>query len=153
VPEDINIEELFQLLNSQGQQSSQDMLEQLLLQLILNPVRLTRQRIRLEDNLEEGILFELREGTTINEFGVQEEMQELVINTACFADGNPMNLYGIARCPNCSRLVREDSLRICQFCGNICCISKDCGRYSSWRQRWYCSRKHRFIGFFGVSKR
>ena len=153
MPEDIDMQDVIDMLSSQqDQQSSQDILEQVLLQLILNPTRVLRQRIRVQDNLGEGILFEMREATTINESGVQEEVQELVINTSCFGDANPMNIYGVVTCPNCGLLVREESIRICQFCGKICCISKDCGRYS-FTGKWFCCRWHRVIGYLGVSFR
>ena len=152
--ENIDIEDLLQVFATQeDQQSSQDILEQVLLQLILNPSKVLKQRIRVQDDLGEGILFEIREGSRINEYGVQEEIEELVINTSCFGDGSPMNIYGIGRCPNCGLLVKEDSLRICQFCGKLHCIAKGCGRYSILTRKWFCCRTHRFLGLFGVSLR
>lgn len=137
----------------QEQQDNQDSLEQMLLQLILNPVSAQRQIIRVDDDLEDGILFELREATIINEHGIQEERQELVVNPVCLGDGSAMNIYGVVRCSACGSLVMQDSIRVCQFCGRMCCISRGCGRYSKLRDKWYCSRKHRAMGLLGVNIR
>jgi hypothetical protein len=153
MPGDINIDELLQLLKlQQNEQNSQETLEQMLLSLILNPIEVQRQRIRIDD-LGEGVVFELREGSIINENGYQEKIQELVINSKTFADGSPMNIYGVARCQNCGSLVLEDSIRVCQFCGRICCISRGCARVSRISGKSYCCRTHRFLGLFGLSIR
>ena len=152
--DNINIDELLQLLQQQqNQQTDQQTLEQALISMILDPVRLQRQRIRIDSNLGDGVVFELREGTIINEHGIQEDIQELLINPETFTDGNPMNIYGVVRCPNCRLLVMQDSIRVCQFCGRICCLSRGCGRYSKFMDKWYCNRKHRAIGLLGINIR
>ena len=152
MPGEINIDELLRLIQlQQNDQNSQETLEQMLLSLILNPVEIQRQRIVIDD-LSEGVVLELREGASINENGYQEKIQELIINSKTFADGNPMNIYGVARCENCGSLVAEDSIRVCQFCGRLCCLSRSCARVSR-NGKVYCSRMHRFLGFFGLSIR
>ena len=55
---DQDIDDLRHLIQTlQEQQDNQDSLEQVLLQLILNPISAQRQIIRVDDNLEDGIHF------------------------------------------------------------------------------------------------
>lgn len=147
MPEDINIEEIMQIFENQQQsQNPEDFLEQHLLNLILNPVKANRQRIKIDDRLGDGIVFELREGTIINEHGIQEDIEELIINPETFADGASVNLYGVVKCPKCNSIVKEESLRICCFCGSYICTIKGCGFYSFLNGKWFCSIKHRILG-------
>ena len=147
----IDPEELMRIIGAQ-EQTGQDTqtLEQLLCNQILNPVKLQRSRIKIDDNLPEGVVFELREGTVINEAGHPEELQELVINPNTFADGSPMNLYGITTCPQCGSHIHEDNMVVCQCCNKFCCTVKGCANYSWFLKKWFSSRKCKFLGFFRI---
>lgn len=153
MPEDLNINDIIQILGlQQNGPNSEQSLEQLLYNLILNPVKLQRQRIKLDENLGNDVLFELREGSIINEAGCIEEIQELVLNTNTFADGSPKNIYGITKCQTCGSIIREENIRMCP-CGRTCCLVPGCGYYSRFTDRWYCSWFHKLLGFLGIGLR
>lgn len=148
MPDSININELLQVLQAQEQdQNPEESIEQNLMQLILNPLRAQRQRIRIDNNIGDGVIFELREATIINEHGIHEELQELIINPQTFADGLPVNVYGVMQCPNCSSTIKTESIRVCCCCGRYLCTVKGCG-YTSFDGRWFCSLSHRIFGIF-----
>jgi hypothetical protein len=152
MPEDID--EILQALNQQqGNSNSEQTIEQLLMNLLLNPVKLKRQRIRIEENLNNGVLYELREGTIINEAGCLEEIEEIVINPQTFADGSPMNIYGIAKCPSCGSLVQEENLFSCACCGGTVCISQGCLYYSRFTGNAYCSKLHKYLHILRINLR
>ncbi|MBU4000555.1 hypothetical protein KKG29_05315 [Patescibacteria group bacterium] len=137
----------------QQQGTPEDMIEQLLLNLLLNPVRLRRQRIRMQNIPDSDILYEIKEAVIINEQGVLEEHEELVINTDTFDDASPKNIFGLVKCSQCGSTVREGSVVICQYCARICCAVQGCGIYSRSRNKWYCCRWHAFLGFLGIGLR
>lgn len=144
MPPEEDINQILQLL--QQQQNSEESLEKLLFNLLLNPVRLSRQRIRAENLPDSNVLYEITEAVIINEQGFQEELQELVINTDTFGDASPKNLFGLLRCPSCGSTVREGSIIVCNFCGKIGCVVDGCGTYSRSTNKWYCCRPHKWLG-------
>ena len=139
-----DIEEILQMFNSQ-QDAGQD-LEQDLLRQILNPLGAKRQRVRIDASIGEDVVYELRTGTFVNEKGVIEEIQELVLNPNTFADGSSMNIFGIIKCPQCKSIIKEESIRVCCFCGGYICVVEKCGFYSTFNRKWFCSFKHRIFG-------
>ena len=147
-----DLNEIIQLLQQQQQPGMEEMIQQLLLQLLMNPVSAKTQKISLNENPEYTSFYEVREGTILDQHGNPMEMEELVINPRVLADGTPMNLYGIVRCPYCQSLIKDASLRVCP-CGEIVCTVRGCGVFSRWKQTWYCSRKHRLLHLFGFSLR
>jgi hypothetical protein len=150
MPDERDINEIRQ--STQQQQNPEQTLEQLLLNL-LNPVRLSRQRIRVQNFPDSDVLYEIREAVIISPEGVLEELQELVINTDTFDDASPKNIFGLLNCPSCGSTVREGSIVICQHCRKICCAVEGCGTYSRSRNAWYCCGWHAFLGFLGISLR
>ena len=141
-----DIEEILRMFNSQ--QGAEPDLEQELLQQILNPMGAQRQRVRIDANIGDDVVYELRTGTFVNEKGVIEEIQELVLNPNTLADGSSMNIFGIIKCPKCNSIIKEESIRVCCFCGNFLCVVEGCGYYSTLSGKWFCSFKHRILGVF-----
>ena len=125
--------------------SQDDMLEQLLMNLILDPVKTSIKRVRVVDGPSNGVLVETKQGLFIGPDGHLQEVEEEVIYLNALDDGTPMNQYGLSRCQNknCGCLVKEDNLTRCP-CGQIVCIN--CARWSSLTELWYCSAWHRFLG-------
>lgn len=150
MPENSEIQELMNLLHQQESQDSSDLLEQMLYQMILSPVKLQHQRISLANNLSENVMFEIRQGVIINENGHEEDMQELVINANALADGSPMNIYGIVKCQTCGSLVREESITRCARCLKITCLSSKCARYSRHLNAFFCSWKCKILSFLNL---
>ena len=141
MPENSDMEQILEMLKQQGEQGEVDSLEQMLYQMILNPVRLLHQRISLSNDLTDNVVFEIKEGVIINEKGYEEDMQELVINTNAMADGSPMNIYGIVQCQSCGSLVREESVLRCARCLKLICLSPRCAHYSNFANAFFCSKK------------
>jgi len=143
--------EIMQMFNfdDDGNNDTQSLEEHLIKQ-ILNPVKLERHRIKIDNNMPNGVVFELREGTAINEAGYPEDLHELVINPNVFPDGSSMNFYGITMCPLCQSNIHEDSRIVCQCCGAFCCKVKGCAKYSWFQDKWFCSTKCKVLSFFKI---
>lgn len=152
MPEDVNINDIIAQLQ-QHSNDRQPNLEDILIQHILNPFRLERQIIRIVDNPESDQIYEIREGSIINQNGFQEEIQELLINVRAFADGTPMNIFGIVKCENCGSIVRDQSTTLCACCGKMCCLSPNCLQYSRLTEKIYCSKFHKYLGLLGIRLR
>lgn len=148
MPDKSEMEQLLEMLQQQGEQGAADSLEQMLYQMVLNPVRLTHQRITLSNDLADNVMFEIREGVIINENGYEEDMQELTINTNSMADGSPMNIYGVVKCQSCDSLVREESVLRCARCLKVVCLSPGCAHYSNYANAFFCSSKCKWLSLF-----
>ncbi|MBI9093126.1 MAG: hypothetical protein JEZ12_28275 [Desulfobacterium sp.] len=148
MPDNSEMEQLLAMLQQQGEQGAGDSLEQMLYQMILNPVRLTHQRISLSSDLADNVMFEIREGVIINENGYEEDMQELTINTNPLADGSPMNIYGVVKCQTCGSLIREESMARCARCLKVVCLAPQCAHYSNSANAFFCSRKCKWLSIF-----
>ena len=151
--EEMDIHELFRLMQSQNiDPAVSQTLEQVLLERALDPNRIKKQTIIIDNNLNNEVLYEIRDKVEINNDGHVEEIEELVINAQTFADGSPLNVFGIVRCQNCNSLVQEHNIMRCP-CGKTVCLFLNCARYSRIMQKWYCSRTHKLLEFFGIGLR
>ena len=145
MPDTADIDEILRVFNArqgEGQDLEQDLLRQ-----VLDPTGAQRHRVRIDPSIGDGVVYEFRSGTFINEKGVVEEIQEIVLNPNTLADGSSMNIYGIIKCPHCGSIIKEESIRMCCFCGSYVCVVEKCG-YQSLGRKWFCSLNHRILGIF-----
>ena len=153
----MDVEDKNKVITLLNQNCSQDLsersLEEYLMQLLLNPMKLKRQRTSVVGEKEIlGILNDIREGLILNENGMLEEIREEYRHVQVLRDGTPVNQNGFSKCQTCGSIVSIDSIRRCP-CGQTCCISKNCGFYSKKKDEWYCSRKHASLSFFKINPR
>lgn len=128
-------------------------IEQLLMQMILNSSEVTSKRIKFVETQGIDVLSEVTESTRLDPAtGQNVNSEEQIIHANALDDGTPMNELGILRCPNCDSLGHESNTSRC-LCGRIVCISEGCARWSRRRGMWFCSRWHRFLGWFGINLR
>ena len=124
-------------------------LEELLIQLFLNPARVKTFRVNLNDvDGNPIVISENREGTSINEKGVSLEIQENI--SYMLSDG--LSTTDIVQCQACKGIIHLQSLRRCP-CGLTCCISRGCAKYSKSRDQFYCSSWHKFLDEIGFNLR
>lgn len=142
-------EDIQRIVNQQQDNQNIELsLEQLLMQLILNPARLKIVRMNLtDDNGNPIVISENREGTSISEKGFPQEIQEN--NSFMLDDG--LSTQEIIQCQNCKGIIHISSLRRC-VCGKTCCLRTGCGKVSRSGQ-WYCSSWHKFLCVLGFNLR
>ncbi|MCF8070057.1 MAG: hypothetical protein K9L30_15860 [Desulfobacterales bacterium] len=125
--------------------------EQLLLNLLMNPVRISRKRVRMVENPEmRDVVSEVHEGTIINDRGMLEDISEEVIYVNMLDDGSSLNSHGITKCQKCKGIIHEKNLQRC-ICGKTCCVS--CGFYSKKLEMWFCSRIHALLFLCKINPR
>ena len=132
----------------QTNQNIEPSLEQLLMNLILNPMRMSTTRAKLMDNQNNGLISETKEGIVLNEAGFIEDIKEE--NIYMFDDGT--SLKGIVKCQTCEGIVKEENLKRCG-CGKTCCVRPGCGKFSESSGNWYCCNWHAFLGYLGIGLR
>ena len=124
-------------------------IDQLLMQILMNPARKKTARKILDDNHgNKRVLSQAQEGSTINQAGFPEET--ISEESYCLDDGT--SLCGITVCQSCGGVVKEENLYRCS-CGQTCCVRKNCAKYSELRKEWYCSSWHKFLGELGKNLR
>lgn len=142
-------EDIIQHLNHrQHNQPPDQTLEQLLMNLILNPQSTSTTRTRVVGNSNNGIISETKEGSRIHEAGFIEDIKEDRIYM--LDDGT--SLSGVARCQTCGGTVKEENLKRCS-CGKTCCVRPGCGKFSEAKGEWYCCNSHHFLRFLGIPLR
>jgi len=133
----------------QQNQNIEPTLEQLLMQLLLNPAQLKTFKKNLTDFKGNKIVIaQSQEESSINPSGYLDatNSEDIVL----LSDGT--SLCGITVCQTCGGVVKEENIRRCK-CGQTCCIRKGCGKYSKSKNEWYCSRWHKFLDWLGFNLR
>lgn len=143
---DIDINELLQMLQQQESVGADQNLEEIILNMLLNPNEASIKRIRLAYDPENNLMSEIREGVIINQQGIPMRLEEEVINIHTLDDGTPMNRHGICCCPSCGARVMQENLSMCA-CRKLICIK--CATYSK-QGKWFCSWWHRFLSWLGL---
>jgi len=117
--------------------------------LIINPTRVKISKTNLTDFNGNSIpIKQSSDGSTINPAGFPEETESEDV----FLLDDGTSLCGITVCQTCKGVIKEENLRRCK-CGKTCCIIKGCGKYSKYRDEWYCSGLHKFLGELGINLR
>lgn len=137
------------LEQQQNNQNNEPNLEALLTNLIINPTRIKIKKTNLTDFNGNSIpIKQSSDGSTINPAGFPEETESEDV----FLLDDGTSLCGITVCQTCGGVVKEDNLRRCK-CGKTCCIIKGWGKHSKYRDEWYCSGLHKFLGELGFNLR
>ncbi len=106
--EDINKEEILNIIQQQqNNQNIETNLEDMLKALLLNPSRMSTERTQLIDNLHNGVISEIKEGSVLNASGFIEDIKQE--NIFMLDDGT--SLGGIVKCQTCSGIVKLERLK------------------------------------------
>lgn len=144
---DDGLSEVVRMLRQRGIASPQTV-EEMLLQLVLNPNRLKIERTILAQQVEGGVLGESREGTVMNAQGFLEEVKEQKF----FMLDDGTSTSSVVICQTCGGTVKESNLKRCP-CGQTVCLRKGCARGGKHSEQWFCCTAHRFLYFVGFSLR
>ncbi len=148
--DNLNIEDIQKLIaQQQGGQNAELDLEKLLNMKILDPQIAKVIRTRVVPTNSNGVISEMREGTSLNKDGIIEEQKQfdvVLLDDGTTIDGN------VTRCQACGNTIHEINSRVCP-CGQRVCTSKGCAKYSKKTGLYYCCTRHAILDRFGWNLR
>ena len=139
-----NHQELLRLLEqieANNKSKSETGLEEILMQTLLNPSRVSRVRTRvMPAQGQDGVVSETIEGNVLNAQGVMEEFKD---NRVFILDDGE-STSEISRCQLNGHLVKTKNIVRCPVCSITLCMAPGCGVIVGKR---YCRLWHAVIGW------